>query len=79
VKSSVIKRTVSIAGRKTSVSLEDAFWHSLKQIAVQRELTLSELVTFIDTDRQNANLSSALRIFVLDHYQAEILNIKKHS
>jgi predicted DNA-binding ribbon-helix-helix protein len=68
--SPVVKRSIVIAGHKTSVSLEDAFWQSLKQIAADRELTLSDLVATIDTDRHGGNLSSAIRLFVLDHYRA---------
>jgi predicted DNA-binding ribbon-helix-helix protein len=76
MKSSVIKRSIFIAGRKTSVSIEDAFWKVLKQIAYQRKLTLSELATSIEADRQNASLSSAIRLFVLDYYHDQILNSK---
>jgi predicted DNA-binding ribbon-helix-helix protein len=53
----------------TSVSLEDAFWNRLKEIAVQREVTLSDLVAMINLDRQHSNLSSAIRLFVLDFYR----------
>ena len=70
MKSPVVKRSIVIAGHKTSVSLEDAFWSGLKDIAVSRNLTLSELVASIDTDRRQGNLSSAIRLFVLDHYRA---------
>jgi predicted DNA-binding ribbon-helix-helix protein len=70
--SPVVKRSIVIAGHKTSVSLEDAFWQALKQIATDREMTLSDLVGTIDTDRHNGNLSSAIRLFVLDHYRAQI-------
>jgi predicted DNA-binding ribbon-helix-helix protein len=69
MKSPVIKRSIVIAGHKTSVSLEDAFWKGLKEIADDRSLTLSELVSTIDTDRRHGNLSSAIRLFVLDHYR----------
>ena len=69
MKSPVIKRSIVIAGHKTSVSLEDAFWKGLKDIADDREVTLSDLVSSIDTDRQHGNLSSAIRLFVLDHYR----------
>ena len=72
MKSPVVKRSIVIAGHKTSVSLEDAFWKGLKEIANGRELTLSELVASIDTDRHHGNLSSAIRLFVLDHYRAQI-------
>ncbi len=70
MKSPVIKRSIVIAGHKTSVSLEDAFWSGLKDIAMGRGITLSELVASIDTGRQHGNLSSAIRLFVLDYYQA---------
>jgi predicted DNA-binding ribbon-helix-helix protein len=68
--SAVVKRSIVIAGHKTSVSLEDAFWKALKEIANTRELTLSDVVAAIDTDRHQGNLSSAIRLFVLDHYRA---------
>ncbi|HEX2216417.1 MAG TPA: ribbon-helix-helix domain-containing protein [Xanthobacteraceae bacterium] len=70
MKSPVIKRSIVIAGHKTSVSLEDAFWAGLKEIATARGMTLSELVASIDTGRQHGNLSSAIRLFVLDHYRS---------
>jgi predicted DNA-binding ribbon-helix-helix protein len=69
MKSPVIKRSIVIAGHKTSVSLEDAFWKGLKEIAEDRDMTLSDLVSSIDTDRRHGNLSSAIRLFVLDHYR----------
>src|SRR5258707_9632707 len=69
MKSPVIKRSIVIAGHKTSVSLEDAFWQGLKEIADERSMTLSDLVSTIDTDRRHGNLSSAIRLFVLDHYR----------
>jgi predicted DNA-binding ribbon-helix-helix protein len=72
MKSPVVKRSIVIAGHKTSVSLEDAFWKGLKEIAGGREITLSDLVAGIDTDRRQGNLSSAIRLFVLDHYRAQI-------
>ena len=71
MKSPVIKRSIVIAGHKTSVSLEDAFWRGLKDIALSRRMTLSDLVGTIDAERQHGNLSSAIRLFVLDHYQAQ--------
>ena len=73
MKSTVAKRSIVIAGHKTSVSLEDAFWKGLKVIAVERDMKLGELVTSIDSDRQHNNLSSALRLFVLNHYRS-VLN-----
>ena len=70
--SAVIKRSIAIGGHKTSVSLEDAFWSALKEIAADRKLTLSKLVDSIDSRRVHSNLSSALRLFVLDHYRTTI-------
>ena len=72
MKSPVVKRSIVIAGHKTSVSLEDAFWKGLKEIASGRHATLSELVASIDADRQQGNLSSTLRLFVLDFYRAQV-------
>jgi predicted DNA-binding ribbon-helix-helix protein len=70
MKSPVVKRSIVIASHKTSVSLEDAFWKGLKDIAIGRRVTLSDLVASIDAERRHGNLSSAIRLFVLDHYRA---------
>ncbi|HUZ33060.1 MAG TPA: ribbon-helix-helix domain-containing protein [Xanthobacteraceae bacterium] len=72
MKSPVVKRSIVIAGHKTSVSLEDAFWNGLKDVATSRRMTLSDLVGSIDTERQQGNLSSAIRLFVLEHYQTRM-------
>lgn len=72
MKSPVVKRSIVIAGHKTSVSLEEAFWKGLKEIANNRDLTLSDVVASIDTDRHHGNLSSAIRLFVLDYYRGLI-------
>jgi predicted DNA-binding ribbon-helix-helix protein len=69
MKSPVVKRSIVIAGHKTSVSLEDAFWRGLKDIAIGRNVTLSDMVASIDSGRHHGNLSSAIRLFVLDHYR----------
>ena len=66
------KRSVVIGRHKTSVSLEDAFWKGFNEIAASRNMTLSDLLSTIDSDRQHGNLSSALRLFVLDHYRAQV-------
>jgi predicted DNA-binding ribbon-helix-helix protein len=79
MKSPVVKRSIVIAGHKTSVSLEEAFWKGLKEIATMRDLTLSDLVASIDTDRHHGNLSSAIRLFVLDHYRALNTNARPQS
>jgi predicted DNA-binding ribbon-helix-helix protein len=71
MKSTVVKRSIVLVGHKTSVSLEDAFWEGLKDIAKARRLTLRDLVNSIDTKRELGNLSSALRLFVLNHYQMQ--------
>jgi predicted DNA-binding ribbon-helix-helix protein len=76
MKSPVIKRSIVIAGHKTSVSLEDAFWKGLKDIAGTRDMTLSELVAAIDSERRHGNLSSAIRLFVLDHYRNQATDEK---
>jgi predicted DNA-binding ribbon-helix-helix protein len=68
MKSSVIKRSIVLGGHKTSVSLEDAFWNGLREIAKRNE-TLSSLVGIIAVGRQRANLSSAIRLFVLGFYR----------
>ena len=70
MKSSVIKRSIVIDGHKTSVSLEDAFWRGLKEIARGQQATLSNVVAEIDKSRQRGNLSSAIRLFVLDRVRA---------
>jgi len=69
MKSVVVKRSIVINGHKTSVSLEDAFWHDLKNIAHTQQATLGELVGRIDHSRDHGNLSSAIRLFVLEHFQ----------
>ena len=77
MKSSVVKRSIVVAGHKTSVSLEDAFWRGLKEIAGGRAITLSDLVAAIDSARQHGNLSSAIRLFVLDFYRAQLSDLKE--
>ncbi len=72
MKSLVVKRSVVLAGHKTSVSLEDAFWKSLKEIAGHRHMTLSALLAAIDGERQHGNLSSAIRLFVLNYYRDQL-------
>ena len=69
MKSSIAKRSVVIGGHKTSVSLEEPFWTDLKQIAHAQHVTLSALVAQIDDTREQSNLSSAIRVFVLHHFR----------
>lgn len=70
MKSPVVKRSIVVAGHKTSVSLEEAFWNGMKEISGLRNMTLSELVGEIDNNRQQGNLSSAIRLFVLDYFRS---------
>jgi predicted DNA-binding ribbon-helix-helix protein len=72
MKSSVVKRSIVVGGHKTSVSLEDAFWRGLKEIAGRRDISVSDLVAAIDSERQHGNLSSAIRLFVLGFYRDQI-------
>jgi predicted DNA-binding ribbon-helix-helix protein len=69
MKSPVVKRSVVVNGHKTSVSLEEGFWEGMKEIAAGQNRTLSELVAVIDKDRQQGNLSSALRLYVLEFFR----------
>ena len=72
MKSAVVKRSIVLAGHKTSVSLEDAFRKGLKEIASRRLITLRDLIGTIDSQRQQRDLSSALRVFVLEFYGSPI-------
>src|SRR5262245_36658615 len=70
--SSIKKHSVFPSGHKTSVSLEDDFWKSFKEIARDRGETLSDLIAQIDADRKSYNLSSAIRLFVFSHYRDQL-------
>jgi predicted DNA-binding ribbon-helix-helix protein len=61
----VVKRSVSIAGHRTSVSLEAPFWDALKEIAEKRRISVQQIIGEIDAGRGAQNLSSAIRVFVL--------------
>jgi predicted DNA-binding ribbon-helix-helix protein len=74
MKSLVVTRSIVIAGHNTSVSLEDAFWQTFKEIAALRHITVSELASAVDAERQYGNLSSAIRLYVLDFYRSQILD-----
>jgi predicted DNA-binding ribbon-helix-helix protein len=67
--SSVIKRSVIRNGHKSSISLEDQFWDALREIADDEKMAISTLVAHIDHNRTTSNLSSAIRVFVLDHFR----------
>jgi predicted DNA-binding ribbon-helix-helix protein len=68
IKSRIVKRSVNIVGRKTSVSLEDEFWNALKQIAIIQKIPLRELVLKIDNERADSGLSSAIRVYVRNYH-----------
>ena len=69
MQSAILKRSIVLRGHKTSVSLEDEFWHALKEIASNRRITATELISEIDAGRSPGNLSSTLRVMVLSHYR----------
>jgi predicted DNA-binding ribbon-helix-helix protein len=66
------KRSITIADHKTSVSLENEYWDCLREIAAERGVSLGAVVAAIDANRQHANLSSAIRIFVLQFYRYQL-------
>ena len=70
--STVRKRSLILKGHKTSVSLEDAFWTALKEIAQQQRVSASQLAARVDSAREHHNLSSAIRLFVLDFYRTQL-------
>ena len=72
--SAIQKRSVRIAGHPTSISLEDAFWDALREIANARNVRLSELVEEIDAERSSQNLSSAIRVYVLSSFRGQPTN-----
>ena len=65
-----IKRSVTVAGHRTSITLEGAFWASLKEIADSQGQSVNTLIAEIDR-QQPENLSSALRVFILNHYKSK--------
>lgn len=69
--SGVVKRSIEIAGHRTSITLEDEFWTALRDIADARGKTLRGLIAAIDARRGKNNLSSAVRLYVLDYYREE--------
>jgi predicted DNA-binding ribbon-helix-helix protein len=72
MQSLIVKRSVVIGNRCTSVSVEDDFWQGQREIAKLRCVTLSQLLSSIDADRQFANLSSAIRLFVLRFFRKQL-------
>jgi len=72
MKSAITKRSVVIGGHKTSVSLEEPFWNAVREIAGGQQVTVSSLLRQIDLERRNSNLSSAIRVFVLENVRAQM-------
>jgi predicted DNA-binding ribbon-helix-helix protein len=72
MRSTIAKRSVAIRGHKTSLSLEPEFWIALREVAAQRQMPVSELITEIDAQRMHNNLSSAVRLFVLGVYKNQL-------
>lgn len=65
--STIVKRSIVLCGHKTSVSLEDEFWISLRQLAASKNTNVTMLVEQIAHDRNGSNLSSAIRVFLFNH------------
>jgi len=71
MKSTITKRSVVIGGHKTSVSLEEPFWSAVREIAGSQEMSVSSLLRQIDLARHNTNLSSAIRVYVLQNLRTQ--------
>ncbi len=67
-----MKFSVVIAGRRKIISLEEAFWGALKEIAAHRAMGLLALIATINSKRSRGNLSSAIRLFVLNFYREQL-------
>lgn len=77
MKSQVVKRSIVIDGRKTSISIEDKFWIALKDLAKERGNSLSTMVSQIKVGREaNSNLSSAIRVFIVRHLRSRIEHLQ---
>jgi predicted DNA-binding ribbon-helix-helix protein len=64
-----VKRSFTLAGHRTSISLEAAFWEALREAAGREKVPLAELVRRIDQQRGDAGLSGAVRVWVLDYFK----------
>jgi predicted DNA-binding ribbon-helix-helix protein len=69
-----VKHSFTIAGHKTSISLEPPFWEALKEAAKSEGVSLAALIKRIDTERSGAGLSSAVRIWVLDYFRTRAVS-----
>ncbi|MEE3036543.1 MAG: ribbon-helix-helix domain-containing protein [Pseudomonadota bacterium] len=63
------KRSITIAGHATSISLEAPFWDAIRDIATQQDMSAQDLIAEIDNSRRTASLSSAIRVYILSWYQ----------
>jgi predicted DNA-binding ribbon-helix-helix protein len=72
MKTVVVKRTMIVGGHKTSVNLEHAFWRGLKEVAAWRDMSLTDLLNAIDSERQEEDLSAAIRLVVLNFYRHQL-------
>jgi predicted DNA-binding ribbon-helix-helix protein len=79
MKSAILKRSIVLRGHKTSVSLEDEFWAALKEIASEKRITATELISQVDASRSPGNLSSSLRVMVLGHYRQGAAQVQAHA
>ena len=71
VESAIKKRSIVVGGRKTSASLENEFWEALRDIAKSRIISLSALLETIKAEHEQNGLSSAIRVFILNHYRKQ--------
>jgi predicted DNA-binding ribbon-helix-helix protein len=78
MKSCVVSHSINLDGRLTSISLEDDFWRSLKDIAASQQLSIRDLVSKIDSERKQGSLSAAVRLFVLNHYKQRCYDMEAH-
>jgi predicted DNA-binding ribbon-helix-helix protein len=69
MQSAIKKRSISVGGRKTSVSLENEFWEALRDIGQSQQMPLSAMLAAIKAEYRQNSLSSAIRLFVLNHYR----------
>ena len=77
--SQIVKRSVVVAGRRKSVSLEEGVWRALKEIATYRDTPVVTLLTTIDSTRNDEKLSSAIRLFVLNFYRGQLEIRDRHN
>ncbi len=66
------KRSIRIGGHPTSITLEEPFWEALKELSDAQKKSVSQLVAEIDESRGNANLSSALRVYILNRFRTKL-------